>query len=194
MDDDFYNYVDVNEMNSFATNEKALNKIKSELLANDHHDTNDYDLLDIKGIDYDKYDEQYITKDIMSKIMRKEFFDKSKLLTNNDSRRTVVDTRAKIEMRHQAVKENREKRLRELEVKRRERLDKKEIELKAKQMILKEEQEKKIKADIEKQLIEQEAQRLRLEMAQQRQKDLELRKKYHFKNYNINVYFCNHIF
>ena len=174
MDDDFYNYVDINEMNQFASNEKFLDQIKKELL-NDDQDQEDY--LDIKGIDYDKYDEGYITKDIMGKILKKDLVNAKKLLTAEEKKSKAVDTQMKIEMRHQAVKENREKRLQELEQKKREKLEKKEIELKAKQMVMKEEQEKKMRENIEQQLIEQEANCLRIEMTQQRQRGEELRRK-----------------
>jgi hypothetical protein len=172
MDDDFYNYVDVNEMNKFASNEKFLDQIKKELLNDDEED-----FLDIKGIDYDKFDEGYIAKDIMGKILKKDLVNAKKLLTADEKKAKAIDTQMKIEMRHQAVKENREKRLQELEHKKREKLEKKEIELKAKQMVMKEEQEKKMRENIEQQLIEQEANRLRIEMMQQRQREEELRRK-----------------
>lgn len=45
-------------------------------------------------------------------------------------------------------------------------------------MVQKEEQEKKLREEMEKQLIEQEAQRLRLEMAEQRQRDEDLRRRF----------------
>lgn len=170
--------MDLNEINTFNNNEKELDRLRSELLA----ETEPIDMLDIRGVDYDKYDEAYITKDIMNRIMKKEIVDPRKLAaTSNESsekKARFIDTKLKIEMRHQLVKENREKRRRELDEKRRERLEKKEIELKAKQMVLKEEQEKKMREDIEKQLIEQEAQRLRLEMAEKRKRDEEMRRKY----------------
>jgi hypothetical protein len=170
VDEDLYNYVDVNEMNTFSQNERELNKLKTELLQED--------FLDIKGLDYDKYDEAYITQDIVGKIMKKKFFDEKKLMDTESSKKAASsDTRLKIEKRHQAVKENREKRLKEVEQKRKEKLEKKEIELKAKQIVQKEEEDKRMRENIEKQLIEQEAQRLRLEMAQQRQRDQELRRR-----------------
>ena len=173
MDDDFYNYVDVSEMNQYVSNEKFLDQIKKELL----NDNAGEDILDIKGIDYDKYDEGYIARDILGKIMNKDLVNTKKLLKADEKKSKVIDTQMKIEMRHQAVKENREKRLHEIEKNKREKLERKEIELKAKQMVLKEEQEKKMRENIEKQLIEQEANRLRIEMIQQRQRDEELRKK-----------------
>jgi hypothetical protein len=178
MDDDFYNYVDVKEMNNFFSNEKFLTQLKTELLADDVDD-NSGDVLDIKGVDYDKYDDNYVTSDILNKIMKKDIIDKKKLLVMAEEKKSkaTLNTQLKIEMRQQAVKENREKRLKELEDKRRERLEKKEIELKARQIVLKEEQEKNIRDQIEKQLIEQEANRLRIEMIQQRQREEELRKK-----------------
>lgn len=66
-------------------------------------------ILDIKGIDYDKYDESYITKDIISKIMKKEIVNPKKLLLDDEKKKKGTDMQLKIEMRHQAVKENREK-------------------------------------------------------------------------------------
>lgn len=171
MDDDFYNYVDVNEMNKFTNNEKVLDQLKAELM----RDTDS--MLDIQGIDYDKYDEDYIAKDIVNKMMKKQVVDPKALLYMDDKKKKGVDTQLRIELRHQAVKENREKRLRELEMRRREKLEKKEIELKAKQMIQKEEHDKKMRNNIEQQLIEQEVQKLRLEMNEQRKRDEEIRKK-----------------
>lgn len=174
IDDDIYNYVDVNEINTFNNNERELKKLKSELMESSNYTTND--ILDIKGIDYDKYDEEYLAKDVINRLMKKNIVDPNKLVDKPNKPR-FIDTGLKIELRHQVVKENREKRLRDLEARRKENLEKKEIELKAKQMVHKEEQEKKARAEIEKQLIEQEAQRLRLEMAQKRQRDEEMRRK-----------------
>ena len=185
MDDDIFNYIDLNEMNQFASNEKEMDKLKSELLFNDHEGEEaalDMDILAIKGVDYDKYDEEYLTKDIMKKIMKKKIIDPKKLasetMATSDNKPKFSDTRLKIELRHQAVKENREKRRLEVEEKRREKLEKKEIELKAKMLVQKEEQDKRMREEIEKQLIEQEAQKLRLEMAEKRFRDEEMRKKY----------------
>lgn len=184
IEDDMYNYVNVSEMHTFQENEKELSRLKAELFRGDDElrTDPDFDILAIKGVDYDKYDEEYLTKDIMNRIMKKQIVDPKKLLageSNTHGRTTkVVDTKLKIELRHQAVKENREKRRRELEAKRREMMEKKEIELKAKMMIQKEEQEKKMRAEIEMQLIEQEAQRLRFEMAEKRKREEDMRKKW----------------
>jgi hypothetical protein len=180
IDDDFYNYVNVTEMEKYKKNEKILDDLKAELL-NDDLDN----MLDIKGVDYDKYDQDYITKDIINKIMKKNIVDSKSLLNMDEKKKKVIDMQSKIEMRHQIVKENREKRLRELEMKRKEKLEKKEIEMKAKQMVQKEENDKKMRIDIEQQLIEQEAQRLRLEMAEQRQRDESLRRRYLIMNVNL---------
>lgn len=160
-------------MNKFTENEKFLDQVKAELMKDDDSD----DILDIKGVDYDKYEEGYIAKDILDKILKKDLVNKQKLMSNQEKKAKVVDMQMKIEMRHQAVKENREKRVKELELKRREKLERKEIELKARQMVMKEEQDKKMKEEMERQLIEQEANRLRIEMIQQRQRDEDLRKK-----------------
>lgn len=193
IEDDIYNYVDINEINIFQENEKELNRLKSELLQEDNRETEiEFDILAIKGVDYDKYDEEYLTKDIMSRIMKKKIVDPKKLLTVENKGTKFVDTKLKIELRHQAVKENRDKRRRELEEKRREKLEKKEIEVKARLMVQKEEQEKKMREDIEKQLIEQEAQRLRLEMAEKRQRDEEMRKKLGRKNSMISDFGFNY--
>lgn len=35
MDDDFYNYVDVEEVNKFTTTEKYLDKIRKEIMADE---------------------------------------------------------------------------------------------------------------------------------------------------------------
>ncbi len=171
MDDDFYNYVDVNEMNKFTSNEKALDKLKAEIMKDNT------DCLDICGIDYDKYDESYIAKDIVKKMMKKKVVDPKTLLYSDEKKPKFVDTQMKIELRHQAVKENRERRQRDLEMKRKEKLEKKEIELKAKQIVQKEERDKKMRQDIEQQLLEQEVQKLRIEMNQQRIRDEEMRRK-----------------
>lgn len=188
IEDDIYNYLDVNEINAYQDNEKELSRLKSELMGNglqqnEQQSNNqlEFDILAIKGVDYDKYDEEYLTKDIMNRIMKKDVVDPKKLLAADTStsggKKKFIDTKLKIELRHEMVKENREKRRREIEEKRREKLEKKEIELKAKQMVQKEEQDKKLREEIEKQLIEQEAQKLRLEMAEKRHRDEEIRKK-----------------
>lgn len=183
IEDDIYNYLDVNEINTFNDNEKELTRLKSELLGReeDHERRTEieFDILAIKGVDYDKYDEEYLTKDIMNRIMRKEVVDPKKLLSSDTSsnKKRFIDTKLKIELRHQVVKENREKRRQEMDERRREKLEKKEIELKAKQMVQKEEQDRKMREEIEKQLIEQEAQKLRFEMAEKRHRDEEIRKR-----------------
>lgn len=191
IEDDLYNYLDVNEIHTFQDNEKELNRLKSDLMGDDESARGgaaggerrteiEFDILAIKGVDYDKYDEDYLTKDIMTRIMRKQVVDPKKLLTEageSESKKKFIDTKLKIELRHQAVKENREKRRKEIEDRQREKMEKKEIELKAKLMVQKEEQDRKMREDIEKQLIEQEAQRLRLEMAEKRFRDEEIRKK-----------------
>ena len=159
-------------MEKYKKNEKILDDLIAELL-NDDIDS----MLDIKGVDYDKYDQDYIAKDIINKIMKKNIVDSKSLLNMDEKKKKGIDMQSKIEMRHQAVKENREKRLRDLEMKRKEKLEKKEIEMKAKQMVQKEENDKKMRIDIEQQLIEQEAQRLRLELAEQRQRDESLRRR-----------------
>ena len=175
MDDDFYNYVGVDEMNKFTDSEKILDQIKAEILDEGDYGTN---ILDIKGVDYDKYDEGYIAQDIINKMLRKNLVDPVKLLKSDDKKKNVIDTQMKIEMRHQAVKENREKRQKEIEKRRRELAEKKEIEMKAKEIVLKEENDKKTRSNIEQQLIEQEVQRLRIEMSEQRRKEEEMRKRY----------------
>ena len=172
LDDDFYDYVNVTEVNKFSNNEKFLKDLKSELLDSDTNAS----ILDIKGIDYDKYDEAYLTKDILNKIMRKNVVDSKKLMYTDASKPKTIDTQLKLEMRHQAVKDNREKRAKELELRRKEKLERKEIEFQARQMVLKEENEKKMRENLEKQLIEQEAQKLRIEMAEKRIKDEEMRR------------------
>ncbi|CAF0821250.1 unnamed protein product [Brachionus calyciflorus] len=172
LDDDFFDYVNISEVNKFSNNEKYLNDLKAELMETDLNQS----ILDIKGIDYDKYDENYIAKDILNKIMKKKVVDPKKLLYSDTNKQKVIDTQLKIEMRHKAVKENREKRAKEMELKRQEKLDRKEIEFQARQMVLKEENEKKMKENLEKQLIEQEAQKLRIEMAEKRIKEEEIRK------------------
>ena len=172
MDDDFYNYVEVEEMNTYSNNEKILDQLKAEIMRDET------DMLDINGIDYDKYDEDYIAKDIVNKMMKKKFVDPVKLLKADEKKSKPIDYQLKIEMRHQAVKDNREKRLKDLELKKKERLNKKEIEMKAKQMVLKEEQDKIARMNIEQQLIDQEVQRLRIQMNEQRKHEEELRKRH----------------
>lgn len=164
MDDDIYNYVNVNEMNKFDENTKYL----EELLNDDQNSTNN--LLHISGLDYDKYDEKYIAKDIVNEMLKKKYVDPKSILKADD-KKNQVDLRTKIEMRHQMVKENREKRLKDLEQKRKENLSKKEAEQQARQMLAKEEHEKRVKMNIEQQLLDQEVERLRNEMADQRRKE-----------------------
>jgi hypothetical protein len=183
MDDDFYNYVDVTELNTFKKNESELDALKANLM-DDYNEpistcTDAY--LDIKGIDYDKYDESYITKDIVNKMLQKDFVNADYLFKDegtNSKRKNVVDFQTKIEMRHQAVKENREKRQREAERIKREKMAKKEAEMQAKLIVQREENEKKARKLIEQQLIEQEAERIRTQMTKQRKADEELKKKY----------------
>ena len=67
--------------------------------------------------------------------------------------------------------------MKDLEEKRREKLEKKDIELKARQMVEKEENDKRMKKNIEQQLIDQEVVKLRIEMAEQRRADEEIRKR-----------------
>ena len=171
MDDDFYNYVDVSEMNTFSDNEKVLDRLKAEIMKDNT------DCLDICGVDYDKYDEGYIAKDIVNKMMKKKFIDTKTLLYADEKKPKHIDTQLKLELRHQAVKENRERRQRDLELKRKEKLEKKEIEVKAKQIVQKEEKDRQMRHDIEQQLIEQEVHRLRIEMNHQRIRDEEMRRK-----------------
>ena len=193
MDDDFYNYVDVNEMNKFTDNQKYLDKLKHDIMQDD-----DDDILDINGFDYDKYDESYIAKDIVNKMMKKKIIDPTQLLHADDVRKNskAADTQLKIELRHQAVKENRERRLKELEMNRKKKLEAKDVELKARLIVQKEESDKKIRSNIEQQLIEQEVQRLRIEMAEQRRTEEEIRKKYKYflnfinsKNIKVKLFF-----
>lgn len=174
MDDDFYNYVDVDEVNKFTTTENYLDKIKREIM----QDEEEEDLLDIKGFDYDKYDEEYIARDIVNKMMKKKVVDTHQLAMDEPKRCTKLnDTQLKMELRHKAVKLNREKRQQEIEEKRKRMLEKKEIELKAKQMVEKEENDKKIRGNIEQQLLDQEVERLRADMAKKRREEEEIRKK-----------------
>lgn len=170
LDDDFYDYVNITEVNKFSNSEKFLNELRAELL-----DKNESSL-DIKGIDYDKYDENYIAKDILNNIMKKNIVDPKKLIYMDNHKPKSKDYRLQIEMRHQAVKENREKRSKEIEDRRKENLKRKEIEYEARQMVLKEENEKKMRENLEKQLIEQEAEKIRAEIKEKRKKDEEKRK------------------
>ncbi|RMZ97542.1 coiled-coil domain-containing protein, partial [Brachionus plicatilis] len=170
LDDDFYDYVNITEVNKFSNNEKFLGEIRAELL------DKDYSSLDIKGIDYDKYDENYIAKDILNNLMKKNLVDPKKLIYMDNHKPKTKDFRMQIEMRHQAVKENREKRAKDLENKRKENLKRKEIEFEARQMVQKEENEKKMRENLDKQLIEQEAQKIRAEINEKRKKDEEKRK------------------
>ena len=175
MDDDIYNYVNISEMNKFEKNSNYLN----ELLNDECNENSTTGMLHISGLDYDKYDEGYIAKDIVNEMMKKKYVDPSNLLKLDEKKaRNIVDIRTKIELRHQQVKENREKRLKEQEEKRKERLAKKEAELQAKQLIMKEEHDKKLKMNIEQQLLEQEVEKLRKEMAEQRRKEEALRQRY----------------
>ncbi len=175
MDEDFYNYVNVEEMNKFTTTENYLASLKAEIMGGEE---NSQDLLDINGFDYDKYDENYIARDIVSKMMKKKIIDTKKLTQEDTERvRKGENTQMKIEMRHQAVKLKREKRNQEIETKRKLALEKKEVELRARQMVEKEESDKRARAEIEQQLIDQEVQRLRLEVAEKRRQDEEARRK-----------------
>jgi len=175
MDEDFYNYVGVDEMNRFTTTENYLAMLKAEIMRDDE---DSQDLLDIKGFDYDKYDENYIARDIVNKMMKKKIVDPKKLNEDDSNKAKKGDNlQMKIEMRHQAVKMNREKKNQEIEAKRKLALEKKEVELKARQMVEKEESDRRARAEIEQQLIEQEVQRLRLEADEKRRHDEEVRRR-----------------
>ncbi|KAJ8321390.1 hypothetical protein KUTeg_001072 [Tegillarca granosa] len=78
------------------------------------------------------------------------------------------DPRTKMELRHQQVKENREKREKELEKRRRALQAKKEATHKAKQMILKEEHEKAATLKKEEMMVRKEMVKIRKEMQEER--------------------------
>lgn len=174
MDDDIYNYVNISEMNKFEKNSNYI----SELLNDESNENSTTSMLHISGLDYDKYDESYIAKDIVNEMMKKKYVDPGSLMRQDEKRlKSNADVRTKIELRHQQVKENREKRLKEQEEKRKEKLAKKEAELQAKQLVMKEEHDKRIKINVEQQLLEQEVDKLRKEMAEQRRKEEALKKR-----------------
>jgi len=138
LDEDIYNYVNIDEMNSFSNNQKVLDEFRAEIIKDDVEN-----MLEINSLDYDKYDEDYIAKDILNKMMKKNLIQaNSKKLLLDEPKFKPIDYQIKIEMRHQAVKENREKQQKELEKKRKDKLEKHEIEIKAKQIVQKEEQDK----------------------------------------------------
>lgn len=171
-DNDFFNYVDVSEMNKFQDNLKTLDDYNpssrvQEIIQNEN-------FLDIPSWDYDKYDQNYIVDDLMKQMSKKNFVNTKKLLKTPRSASNVPDIRTKIELRHQQVKLNREKRMKEAEEKRKEKLAKKEAELEARRLLQKEEQQKKLRANIEQQLLEQEIEKLRKERIEQRKKEDEL--------------------
>jgi hypothetical protein len=153
-------------MDKFEKSSKYLD----EMLNDQSNENSTTGLLHISGLDYDKYDESYIAKDIVNEMMKKKYVDASNLL-NDKKAKNVVDIRTKIELRHQQVKENRDKRLKEQEENRKEKLAKKEAELQARQLVMKEEHDKKMKVNIEQQLLEHEVERLRKEMAEHRRKE-----------------------
>nr|KAG5703370.1 hypothetical protein BaRGS_023417 [Batillaria attramentaria] len=94
-----------------------------------------------------------------------------------DSDRKAHDPRTKMEMRHQRVKENREKREKELERKRKDTDSKKQARLTARQMVMKEEKEKEMHAKREELEVRKEMARLRKEMQESRQREVEERTK-----------------
>ncbi|KAK7492138.1 hypothetical protein BaRGS_00016612 [Batillaria attramentaria] len=94
-----------------------------------------------------------------------------------DSDWKAHDPRTKMEMRHQRVKENREKREKELERKRKDTDSKKQARLTARQMVMKEEKEKEMHAKREELEVRKEMARLRKEMQESRQREVEERTK-----------------
>ena len=186
MDDELFEYADVSEMTRFASNQKILDELKSKAATSSSSskvDTagNNESVLDIKGVDYDKYDEAYIAKDVIGRLMRKQIVDPSRLggadYGDDEKTKRALNTHMRIEIRHKLVKENRDERQRQLEETRRQRLARRQVELDAKQIVQREEEEKRRRREIEQQLIEHEAQRLRVEMAEQRRRDDEARHK-----------------
>ncbi len=175
LDEDIYNYVNVNEINEFSSSKLPPKEEKFSLV--DYLDQTDANknittgLLHISGLDYDKYDETYIAKDIVGELMKKRLVNTKELLKKDQKSNKFDDLKAKIDMRHQKVKENREKRTKDVETKRKETLIKKEAELNAREMIKKEENEKRMRMQLEQQLLEQETERLRKEIAIKRQHD-----------------------
>lgn len=98
--------------------------------------------------------------------------DNSKNVNKNDNPLT------KMELRQQQVRSNREKRQKEIEMGRKEKLIKKEVEMQARFMVEKEEKDNKIRKEIEQQLLDQEVNRLRIEMEKKHRIEEEKRKKY----------------
>jgi hypothetical protein len=134
-----------------------------------------YDIWQKKLIDNSDYDGRRKSKNLSNKFMY------GKGLANKKENVRPTNFQMKMELRQQAAKEKRDRRLRENEQRRKEMLEKKEAELRVKQTIQKEENEKRMREHLEQQLIEQEAQRLRIEMAVKRRHEEELRKKYKIK-------------
>ncbi|XP_013411610.1 coiled-coil domain-containing protein 191-like [Lingula anatina] len=119
-------------------------------------------------------DEDILVDKIMRSLMEKEVVPQTFVndLGFNETKKQK-DPRVKMQVRHQQVKENREKRERELEKQRRERQAKKDAHFQAQQMILREEKEKNMRAKREELELQKEMARIRKQMQEERKKEEE---------------------
>ncbi|XP_041372420.1 coiled-coil domain-containing protein 191-like [Gigantopelta aegis] len=121
--------------------------------------------------DVDNLDETSAVESIVQRMLGKQVVQEDFLNDLGlDESKKRKDPRLKMELRHQQVKENREKREKELEKKRRALRERKDAHLQAKQIIKKEEQEKEINAKHEEMEIKQEMASIRKQMQEDRKK------------------------
>ncbi len=191
LDEDIYNYVDINEMKNFDGKKAPAKQEKFDLMhylqQTDENQNITTGMLHISGLDYDKYDETYIAKDIVNEMMKKRLVNTKDLLQKDQNAKKFDDLKAKIDMRHQKVKENRDKRTKDVENKRKENLIKKEAEIHAKEMIKREENDKRMRLQLEQQLLEQETDRLRKEIANKRHQEELVKQKLNFFQVDISA-------
>ncbi|XP_064650515.1 coiled-coil domain-containing protein 191-like [Lineus longissimus] len=123
--------------------------------------------------DLENENENEIVGNILNNLMEKDVVHEGFKGDLGLEKRPEVDPRTKMKLRHQQVKENRERRERELEKKNREQRTRKETQFQAKQIVMKEEKERAMKEKREDLLLQQEMARVRKEMFEQRRMEEE---------------------
>ncbi|XP_074653357.1 coiled-coil domain-containing protein 191-like [Tubulanus polymorphus] len=131
------------------------------------------------AVEYDliNQDESEIVDTILHNMLNKQVIndDVKRDLSLEKHKLNSIDPRTKMTLRHQQVKENREKREKELERKRREQQLQKEARSQAKRIVLKEEQAKEMKKKKEEEAVQKEMMKIRREMDEQRRQEEEER-------------------
>ncbi|XP_077985920.1 coiled-coil domain-containing protein 191-like [Glandiceps talaboti] len=122
--------------------------------------------------DIEECDEESSIDNILHSLMEKNIVEEkflSDLGLDDDSPSKGNDPTLSMQVRHQKVKENREKRIKEKQKQLREKQRQKDAQFQAQQMIVKEERHKAIQRKKEESLIQQEMTKIRKEMEEQRQ-------------------------